>query len=114
MLTYHRAKKSREAICPDCSKLTRDNEQQCYWCDSTFSDERGVISRGGSAGGNEQAFQNIKNALRGGESEEGKEQAVIGVLGAAKAAGIHVLDKPVSREEWDQTYKKKWKAGELP
>ena len=110
LLTYHRAKKDREAICPDCSKFTREHEQQCYWCDNTFSDEHGVVGRASTP----EEMRALKTALGVGDgaSEEDKEAAVIGMIEKQRAAGIHILEGPISQEEWDSTYKAKWKASQ--
>jgi hypothetical protein len=42
LLTYHRAKRARDRICPECKEEVRKANQECYWCGQDFSDEYGV------------------------------------------------------------------------
>lgn len=91
-MTYHRAKQARERICSDCKEVLREAEQKCYWCEQTFSDERGILSVPG---------ESLKDFLGQGKDLTPEQHAEKAQAMAKKMArqGVIVLTEPLKLED---------------
>lgn len=118
LLTYHRAKQKHEHICPACKSIWRKAKRKCYFCESTFTEERGIISDGSdgvslkdwvnrgrklSDEENAERFKGIVDTIERLREEQPDiprtEVNVAGDLEKIAKQGGTVLDKPLSLEE---------------
>ena len=92
LLTYHRAKQARERTCPDCKEALREAEQQCYWCEKTFSEEEGVLSVPG---------ESLKDFVNQGKALTPEEQAdkQAEMVKAMAKQGVVVLTEDLKVED---------------
>lgn len=66
LLTYHRTKQAREAICPECKDRWREERRECYFCQRTYSEKRGVVYSDDSG-------MSLKDWVRGADLLQGRE-----------------------------------------
>lgn len=85
-MTYHRVKRARELICPECVDEERANEKTCYFCGKKYSDEHGMIRS------QEDQGAALKAAF--GKKEEVSEEAVQKKLEELTKRGVTILPNP--------------------